>query len=363
MRSDVVLNDKGEAVAINVEWIFDEGYTAAAIEGMDANGDGIYTSVELHPVVTENIEALKEFRYFVQAKAGNKDIQYADVTEYMQRINDQGRLQMVFVVPFDKPVNIKTTELTYRIYDPDFFIAFEFVKERPVAIIGDMPKGCSASVGNNEFDEQVEQTTADAGRQANRLATRTANRFRLAVRPESHPDLQTGGKLSRCPLTLRAVLLGLMALLGAALVSVPAQAQSQLQPSTETRAQPDKPSLTERVQEQVNKVKPGQLLLQRRKAATQGADDGPAFFDDPRGWIQARQRAFYSKMSGALTRMKRESAWTAAWTLMLLSFCMACCMPPAPAMARRWCLPGCWPMSASCGAACLSRSWQPRCRP
>jgi nickel/cobalt exporter len=38
------------------------------------------------------------------------------------------------------------------------------------------------------------------------------------------------------------------------------------------------------------------------------------------GWIQARQRAFYGKMSGALTRMKRESAWTAAWTLMLLSF-------------------------------------------
>jgi ABC-type uncharacterized transport system substrate-binding protein len=115
----------------------------------------------------------------------------------MQRINDQGRLQMVFVVPFDKPVNIKTTELTYQIYDPDFFIAYEFVKERPVAIIGDMPKGCSASVGNNEFDEQVEQTQADAGRQANRLATRAANRFRLAVRPESHPDLQTGGKLTR----------------------------------------------------------------------------------------------------------------------------------------------------------------------
>lgn len=158
MRSDVVLNEKGEAVAINVEWIFDEGYTAAAIEGMDANGDGIYTSVELHPVVTENIAALKEFRYFVQAKAAGKDIEYADVTEYLQRINDQGRLQMIFVVPFAKPVNIKTTELTYQIYDPDFFIAYEFVKERPVAVIGDMPKGCSASVGNVEFDEQAQQT-------------------------------------------------------------------------------------------------------------------------------------------------------------------------------------------------------------
>jgi ABC-type uncharacterized transport system substrate-binding protein len=356
------LNDKGEAVAINVEWIFDEGYTAAAIEGMDANGDGIYTSVELHPVVTENIAALKEFRYFVQAKAAGKDIEYGDVTEYLQRINDQGRLQMIFVVPFAKPVNIKTTELTYQIYDPDFFIAYEFVKERPVAVIGDMPKGCSASVGNVEFDEQVEQTTADAGRQANRLATGTANRFRLAVRPESHPDLQTGGKLSRCPY-LTCSFAGPDGAAERSIVAVPAQAQSARgNPPLKPVHKLDKPSLKERVQEQVKKVKPGQLLLQRRKAATEGADDGPAFFDDPRGWIQARQRAFYSKMSGALTRMKRESAWTAAWTLMLLSFCMACCMPPAPAMARRWCLPGCWRMSASCGAACLSRSWQPRCR-
>jgi nickel/cobalt exporter len=121
--------------------------------------------------------------------------------------------------------------------------------------------------------------------------------------------------------TVRAILLGLMALLNAATIAVPAHAQSQeATPVTESQTQADKPSLKERIKQQVQKVKPGQLLLQRRKAAKEGADEGPAFFDDPKGWVQARQRAFYGKMSGALTRMKRESAWTAAWTLMLLSF-------------------------------------------
>jgi nickel/cobalt exporter len=121
--------------------------------------------------------------------------------------------------------------------------------------------------------------------------------------------------------TVRAILLGLMALLSAAIVAVPAHAQSQgATAATESQTQADKPSLKERIKQQIQKVKPGQLLLQRRKAAKEGADAGPAFFDDPKGWIQARQRAFYGKMSGALTRMKRESAWTAAWTLMLLSF-------------------------------------------
>ena len=158
MRSDLVLDDQGRAIAINIEWIFDQGYTEAATEGMDADGDGVFTSAELHPVVTENIRALKEFRYFLQTKAGGKDVEYADVTEYLQRINDDGRLQMIFVVPFAAPVDIKTTDITYKIYDPDFFIAYEFVKENPVAVIGDMPSGCTASIGKIEFDEQAQQT-------------------------------------------------------------------------------------------------------------------------------------------------------------------------------------------------------------
>lgn len=74
-------------------------------------------------------------------------------------------------------------------------------------------------------------------------------------------------------------------------------------------------------QAEPGQVKPGQLLLQRRKAASEGAAEaGPAFTADPMGWIQARQRDFYGKMSASLTAMKRGSAWTAAWTLMLLSF-------------------------------------------
>ena len=158
MRSDLVLDDQGRAVAINVEWVFDEGYTEAATEGMDADGDGVFTSAELKPVVDENIKALKESRYSVQAKADGKDIEYADVTEYLQRINDQGRLQMIFVVPFKEPVDVTRASFTYSIYDPDFFIAYEFQKQDPVSVIGELPKDCSISVGALTFDEKAQET-------------------------------------------------------------------------------------------------------------------------------------------------------------------------------------------------------------
>ncbi|WP_108880757.1 HoxN/HupN/NixA family nickel/cobalt transporter [Anderseniella sp. Alg231-50] len=66
-------------------------------------------------------------------------------------------------------------------------------------------------------------------------------------------------------------------------------------------------------------VKPGQLLLQRRKNAG-SADAVPTLTGSPVEWIKAQQRSFYGKMSAALTAMKRGSPWSAALTLMALSF-------------------------------------------
>ncbi len=158
LRSDIILDEQGRAVSIHVEWIFDEGYTEAATEGMDADRDGVFTSAELQPVVTENISALKEYRYFVAAKANGKDIAYSDVTEYGQRINDQGRLSMTFIVPFATPVDLTTAKFTYKIYDPDFFIAYDYIKGETVTAIGNLPKGCVINVGTVAFDENMEET-------------------------------------------------------------------------------------------------------------------------------------------------------------------------------------------------------------
>ena len=66
-------------------------------------------------------------------------------------------------------------------------------------------------------------------------------------------------------------------------------------------------------------VKPGQLLLQRRKSAN-GTDLVPTFTGNPVEWVKAKQRAFYGRMSASLSAMKRGSPWSAALTLMALSF-------------------------------------------
>ena len=44
MRSDVVFNEQGQVTALNLMWTFDDAYAQMALEGLDANGDGVYSA-------------------------------------------------------------------------------------------------------------------------------------------------------------------------------------------------------------------------------------------------------------------------------------------------------------------------------
>jgi ABC-type uncharacterized transport system substrate-binding protein len=47
MEMDVELGDNKETISFRHKWTFDEAYTAFAVEGLDTNGDGLYSEEEL----------------------------------------------------------------------------------------------------------------------------------------------------------------------------------------------------------------------------------------------------------------------------------------------------------------------------
>ena len=53
-----------QITGIRHHWTFDEFYTAMAMQGLDTDGDGVYSKEELEPLAKVNVESLKEFDYF-----------------------------------------------------------------------------------------------------------------------------------------------------------------------------------------------------------------------------------------------------------------------------------------------------------
>ena len=159
MRSDVVFNEQGQITAMNLMWTFDDGYAQVALDGLDANGDGVYSPSELEPLTKENIASLKDYDFFTVMRFNGEKQALGEVTEFGQ-IWSNDKLQLHLQVPLKTPVDPTKGAFVAKVYDPDFFIAMDYAKDEPVSVIGPMPEGCALEVKPVPTDAEVEQTRA-----------------------------------------------------------------------------------------------------------------------------------------------------------------------------------------------------------
>ena len=159
MSSDVVFNDAGLINGINLEWSFDDGYTEMALDGLDTNGDGVYSQDELAELTKENIASLKDYEFFTVMRSNGEKQAIGEVTEYGQIWSNE-KLSLHFNVPLKTPVDPRKGEFMVKVYDPDFFIAMDYVADDPVSVIGAIPAGCKLDVRPVPTDADLEQTRA-----------------------------------------------------------------------------------------------------------------------------------------------------------------------------------------------------------
>lgn len=159
-KADVVFDAAGKVTAIRNVWRFDDAYSAFATQGLDADGDGKFTVEELKPLADVNVGSLKDFGYFTFLMAGEKDIDFAEPTEYWLTW-DQGLLTLYFTLPTAEPVEIRSLPATLDVYDPTYYVSFAFVEEQPVSL-ENAPAGCGFEVIRpKELDPSTAATLAE----------------------------------------------------------------------------------------------------------------------------------------------------------------------------------------------------------
>jgi len=137
-----LLYENGAFVGIRHKWTFDEYYTASAIEGLDKNKDGIYDREELAELAKVNIDALKDFDYFTFPTLSGQALKLGEPRDYWLEHKD-GALSLLFTVPFATPVLPDAKGFAFAVYDPSFFIAFDFAKgDSPLRLGEGAPKTC-----------------------------------------------------------------------------------------------------------------------------------------------------------------------------------------------------------------------------
>jgi ABC-type uncharacterized transport system substrate-binding protein len=137
--SELVYAPDGSITGIRQHWVFDDMYSAFAVQGLKGKETGKFSRAELAPLAKTNVESLKEYGYFTYATADGKKAPFADPLPDYSLDYKNAILTLNLTLPFKQPV--KANYLKIEIYDPTYFIAFELAKQAPVHLV-DAPAAC-----------------------------------------------------------------------------------------------------------------------------------------------------------------------------------------------------------------------------
>ena len=143
VKSEMVFDKDGKIGAIRHAWQFDEFYSAFAVQGLGKDGKPP-TREDWAPLAKVNVESLAEFGYFTMGKVAGKPVEFGEPRDYWL---DEGADKLVtlhFTLPLTVPASAARA-FNLQVYDPTYFIAFDFDDKEPVVLAG-APAGCSAKI-------------------------------------------------------------------------------------------------------------------------------------------------------------------------------------------------------------------------
>ena len=141
--STVLFDRTGLVSGIRNDWVFDEMYSAFAVQGLEKDGK-LASRADLAALAKTNVESLADFGYFTFAKAGGHKVPFAKPIDYFLEERPDKRVVLHFTLPLAEPVKTGRA-MSVQIYDPTYFVDFELSANDPVAL-RDAPAGCSTSV-------------------------------------------------------------------------------------------------------------------------------------------------------------------------------------------------------------------------
>lgn len=143
VKAEVLFDASGKISGLRQAWTFDEMYSAYQVQGLAKDGKRA-TREDLAPLAKEQTEQLADSGFFTVAKDGGKQVEFDKPIDVALEEGDDKLVTLSFVLPLKTPATASKA-FTLQVYDPSYFVSFEFDDKTGFAI-KDAPKNCISSV-------------------------------------------------------------------------------------------------------------------------------------------------------------------------------------------------------------------------
>ena len=125
VKGNTTLNfEAGKIASITQDWVFDESYSAFAVEGLTKPG-ALVTREQFDALAKENAGSLAELGYFTTLKINGKPVAFGQARDYYMEELASHLVHFHVTLPLQTPQNTGRAAIL-QVYDPTYFIDFEF---------------------------------------------------------------------------------------------------------------------------------------------------------------------------------------------------------------------------------------------
>jgi len=143
VHSTVVLDDAGQATAIEQEWVFDELYSAALVEGVSQGRT--FKPEMLAEYAGEVIDNLGPYGYFMKLRVDGQLQRFDKPKQYRGALRGE-RFVLSFTAPLAQAVDPLAHALEFAVYDPTYFIQMMHLEADPPGVRGVGAAACRMAV-------------------------------------------------------------------------------------------------------------------------------------------------------------------------------------------------------------------------
>ena len=132
VQTKLIFDDRQQLTAIQERWIFDEYYTYFALQDFDPNKNKKLDHEELVLLGTDNLKNLKDYHYYTSIDAAGQKLAFKAPEAIDSKLVQNNRIQLDFTLPLTAAIDPVRQAVSYRIYDPSYYIEMLHAEKNPI---------------------------------------------------------------------------------------------------------------------------------------------------------------------------------------------------------------------------------------
>ncbi len=137
--------EKGALTAIDLDWLFDEIFSADMIEDFDHGKKGRFDDKDAGELEKQVLPGYRDFAWFTHVRVDGKEVTIVKVGNFKPTL-EKGQVRFRYTLYLPQPVDPTKHRLEVGLYDETFFTDLGLSDKAPLTLSGDTPGKCTDTV-------------------------------------------------------------------------------------------------------------------------------------------------------------------------------------------------------------------------